>query len=454
MTHRVELTPGRWTRTVRLVAGIAGTAVLSACSMSSLVDVAPPTNAISPDAFNTPSAAMGLYGGAIKNLAHAYAGNGQGNDIYLSGLFSDELITTSSSAEEVDARSLDASVTSSANNTLYGLLQQWRQQANVAIPIMQRFPTQIPSALVGRVYAIEGYAELVLAERYCSGIPLTTLPPEGGALQYTRGFTTEEVLTLAVAHFDSALALTSDSTGYQSLAKVGKARALVDLGQYTQAAQAVQGVSPSFVYQVQYTNGTTGVDSNGVAATATRNALSNGEGVNGMLWTTPTPDPRVPVSGSAIPAKYLNGNTPVPLATGIEAQLIQAEADLSTHGTNWLTILNALRTTCTTAVGCPTPAPAGTGGVAGLPPLSDPGTDSLRVVMLFHERAFWLYLTGHRHGDLRRLVRQYHWAASGVFPAGVRTGLSFKAFGASVVFPIPDAERNNPLFHGCLDLNA
>ena len=27
--------------------------------------------------------------------------------------------------------------------------------------------------------------------------------------------------------------------------------------------------------------------------------------------------------------------------------------------------------------------------------------------MLFRERAFWMYLTGHRLGDMRRLIRQY-----------------------------------------------
>ena len=37
----------------------------------------------------------------------------------------------------------------------------------------------------------------------------------------------------------------------------------------------------------------------------------------------------------------------------------------------------------------------------------DPGTAASRVDMLFRERAFWMYFTAHRLGDMRRLVRQY-----------------------------------------------
>jgi hypothetical protein len=322
---------------------------------------------------------------------------------------------------------------------------------------MARFPDRIPAAAVGRVYALEGYAELVLAERFCSGIPLSTLPPGGGALQYTRGFTTTEVLNTAIAHFDSALALTGDSVAYQSLAKIGKARALLDLGEYEAAGTLVQGIAPSFAYLVQYSTAA-GIDSNSVAATATRNRVTNGEGVNGLAWSS---DPRTPISGSLVPTKYLNGNTAIPLASGIEAQLIAAEVAFHQPSSgNWLQILNALRTNGgTTSVGCPASAPApcaaaGTGGVTGLAALTDPGSDSLRVAMIFQERAYWLYLTGHRHGDLRRLVRNYHWDAAGVFPTGVRSGLSYQAFGPTVVFPVSDAERNNPLFQGCIDLNA
>ena len=72
---------------------------------------------------------------------------------------------------------------------------------------------------------------------------------------------------------------------------------------------------------------------------------------------------------------------------------------------------------------------------------------------MFSERAFWFFGTGHRLGDLRRLVRQYGRPAESVFP----TGLYFKGgtYGPDVNLPIPSQEANNPLApSGCIDRDA
>jgi hypothetical protein len=93
---------------------------------------------------------------------------------------------------------------------------------------------------------------------------------------------------------------------------------------------------------------------------------------------------------------------------------------------------------------------AGAGGVAGLAPLTDPGTAAGRVDLLFRERAFWLYLTAHRQGDLRRLVRVYLRAQSAVYPVGPYAGGS-GSFGAEIVAPVPSLEQDrNPMYVGCL----
>jgi starch-binding outer membrane protein, SusD/RagB family len=130
--------------------------------------------------------------------------------------------------------------------------------------------------------------------------------------------------------------------------------------------------------------------------------------------------------------------------------LIQAEAALPVHGGSgqtWLQILNALRTDGTQTGGVFNP---GGGNVAGLAPLTDPGSDSARVSLLFRERAFWLFLTGHRQGDMRRLIRQYGRPTETVFPTGpyylggtYKTAVAFEPFG----------EAFNPNFHGCVDEN-
>jgi hypothetical protein len=141
------------------------------------------------------------------------------------------------------------------------------------------------------------------------------------------------------------------------------------------------------------------------------------------------------------------------LASGLEAQLIRAEAELAAGDANWLTRLNALRTTCTDASTCPTPAPAGLGGVAGLPLLTDPGSDTARVSLLFRERAYWLFLTGHRQADLRRLVRNYGRMDDQVYPTGTYN-IAY-VFGNDVTFPVPKTEKEqNSKYTGCFNRDA
>jgi hypothetical protein len=74
------------------------------------------------------------------------------------------------------------------------------------------------------------------------------------------------------------------------------------------------------------------------------------------------------------------------------------------------------------------------------------------VDQLFSERAFWMFATGHRLGDMRRLIRQYGRAAETVFPGGVY--LKGGNYGADVNLPMPQEEGNNPNFAGCIDRNA
>jgi hypothetical protein len=77
-----------------------------------------------------------------------------------------------------------------------------------------------------------------------------------------------------------------------------------------------------------------------------------------------------------------------------------------------------------------------------LAPLTLQPTAAGQVDQLFHERAYWMYLTSHRLGDLRRLIRQYGRDVNTVFP----NGLYFKGgtYGTDVNVPVPQQEQNNP----------
>src|SRR5262249_40014105 len=134
---------------------------------------------------------------------------------------------------------------------------------------------------------------------------------------------------------------------------------------------------------------------------------------------------------------------------------IEAEAALQT-GTNdgrWLLLLNHLRQTAWTTI-----VPAASGQ---LPDLSDPGpavaapdTNRLREDLLFRERALWLYLTAHRQGDLRRLIRQYNRPPDAVYPTGSYPGAT-GAYGTEITWPVPASEQTlNPRYTGCVHHNA
>jgi hypothetical protein len=363
----------------------------------------------------------------------------------------------------VDARLLPEGSYTLGTDNVYSVLQQLRALTNQAIGALEAYAPDSSANRRGEMYALEGYAEVMLADLFCSGVPLSTSNFSGG-YTFAPSSTTQEVYQHALVLFDSALTLAHDSTPIVGLATVGKARALTDLGQYAQAAQAVSNLPVSFVFSqpIQECGSTTNCQANGAQAKiplAMVGSVSDSEGEVGLPYFS-SGDPRTmrratPIgvlNGDTIwfPAKYTYGgvNTIV-VASGIEAQLIQAEAALQAGSSTWLDILNALRTDGTQTGGV---YDAGTGGVAGLAPLTDPGATIDRQALLFRERAFWLYLTGQRQGDLRRLVTQYRWPSGTVYPRGVYPNLG--AYGASystnIDAPIPQTELYNSLYKGCL----
>ena len=78
---------------------------------------------------------------------------------------------------------------------------------------------------------------------------------------------------------------------------------------------------------------------------------------------------------------------------------------------------------------------------------------------MFRERAFWLYLSGHRLGDLRRMVRDYGRTADAVYPGGggkpyiINGNNKGGTFGTEYNLPIPFDETNNPNFTNCINRN-
>ncbi len=419
---------------------------LAVLGCGEVLDVQDP-DIIDPNNVNTPAGAVALYSGSIGEWSFAIVGDAGVTEgqILVGGLMSDEYIHSGTfpTRLEFEQRKIDE-----RNGTLTGVfrnLQRARYLSEATVPKLRQFaPT--PASRIGEMWALAGLTYVFAGETYCSGVPFSNLDP----VVYGVPLTTAQMFDTAVARFDSAL-VDSGSTAIANLARVGRGRALLNLGNYAGAAAAVALVPTSYVYATSHTT-TTGREQNGVHVfnwLSERWSVADVEGTNGLDFRGAA-DPRVQsvrdAAGTGVGfdnntpqynlLKYPTRTTPVPIATGIEARLIEAEALLATDAVGWLGILNTLRQTAIT--------PA-------LPDLVDPGTQAAREDLHFRERAFWLFGTGHRLGDLRRLARQYGRDPETVFP----TGTHFKgdSYGTDVNVPVPFNERNNPNFTGCIDRN-
>lgn len=426
-----------------------------------------PAGSQDPSYFNTADGAQLRYRGAKRDFWSAYR-----DYIEYSGLFSDELHAATIGApvgQDLGMILLDTRrVTENSPIGLdggYRLLHAVRHSTSQAIKALELFSPNSSTELLAELYSMSGFAEIMLADMFCSGIPLSTIDFDSD-YTYTRGFTTQEVYQHAITLFDSALFHARDSVGIAHFARLGKGRALLALGKYVAADSTVNSISTSYRYGQPL-----GVQSD-TARFFHRSGVGDVEGEVGLPFRS-WGDPRTAIVQRGVgqygaplflPAKYLTGANAILLAAhGVDARLIQAEAALQRGDAGaWLTILNDLRTDETfNVVGDDTVWHAGSGGVAGLAPLNDPGlfvTDAeqafaKRVDLHFQERAAWLFAEGRRQGDLRRLIREYGRLADDLYPRGAYPG-GPGVYGSDVTMPIPSGERLNTSFTGCLGRDA
>ena len=411
---------------------------LTGCSSDRVLHVDRP-DIIDPNGLNNPAGVTALHAGVIGDLA-AYMDAAVGINATV-GLFTDELRfgATPPEIKQFDTRSLIE------QNTLlwqvYGNIEQLRGQADRAAEALTK--VNASDTRIGEMNAISGLSYVLLGELFCSGVPIGNIGEDAEPIPTT------EVLQGGIAKLDAASAAAGTNDTIKNLAAVLKARALLDLGQIDEAATAVASVPTDFKYTT-FHSATTPYQQNGFwdyMFNSDGLLVSEKEGTNGLNFAT-ADDPRVPITGDGSPSRFdattpryyfalLTGfDSPSTIASGAEARLIEAEVQLQKgNPTAFLQTINDLRT------------------FENLGPVADPGSPDTRIDLLFRERAFTLFATSHRLGDMRRLVRQYNRDPESVFPTGNyhKDGLKF---GTDVNFLIPTPEKNNPKFTGCLDRNA
>lgn len=454
---------GRHYATLAVAAALV--ALAAACNTDKILSVTDPDVA-RPGSLTGASAIPTIRAGAVGDFGVAFDGApGDLEQVTLTGLLSDELINTETfpTRIEVDQRSI--TLTNGSLTPVFYNINRARASAERAIAAYQA-NAKLPSDSTGypEVLSLNGMVYVLLAENYCSGVPHSTLNADG-TFTFGSPLSTNQMLDSAIAKFTAALAVagSAKTATFTNLASIGLGRALLDKGDYADAATAVASVPATFQYLYAHSS-TSGRQNNGTwqyTVSVARFGEADREGTNGLpfqsegnLRTAAMPDYRVAdtlnhsgtqpgkgFDGSTInytQMKYPAINSPDVIADGVEGQLIQAEAALNAgNPAGALVILNGLRANA--AVLALRGYPAGS-----LPPLTLQPTQAAQVDQLFKERAYWLYLTSHRVGDLRRLIRQYGRGSETVFP----TGPYFKGgnYGADVSVPVPQAEQNNPNF--------
>jgi hypothetical protein len=430
---------------LRIVLTMSALSALGVTACDSLTSIDAP-DVIEADDFSTTAGATALAVAAVTQFYDAFGGGfAAGTQVGLSGAMADELFLTGTFPESDEGAWDNRNLRDPARaGQPYGGLQEARQRLLTAIRSFQRAAPD-SSARIGQLFALLGYTSVFFGENFCAGVPLSHRDADLRPV-YGQPLATAQLFDSALTAFDSALFYGADSARIVNLARVGQARALLNQGQFAAAAAAVANVPTEYVYNVVYLamdffnnaffNSTFGPDQSF--------SVPEREGTVGLNWRS-AGDPRVVLDTTTEPVgsdlqvvfvPYQAMDAPITLAAGLEARLIEAEAALqSGDPVTWLTIHNTLRAT-----------------VPGLSPLVDPGTAAGRVDLHFRERAFWLFLTGHRHGDLRRLVRQYGRGSETVFPTGEwRDGIPY---GSATNMALPSSEGPNPHYVGCLNRDA
>lgn len=479
MTNRF---PSEGRREARHAAALVAALALSftvACSADQILDVED-IDVASPGSVSDPGALPAVLAGAIGDFGVSLNGGGDFNQITVSGQLADELYNTETFPTRIENDQRRQQYQS--NGSLQGLFYATQQARASADRASEGYIKLEKATDVGLAEALNlsALSYIILAENYCNAVPIST-QDAAGAFVYGPALTTDELLNVAVKKADSALANATASGGVGAaakrteqarLARIVKARALLGLNKPAEAAAAIggeTGVPTTFQYNYTHSE-TTGRQNNGtwgVTVSVARFGVPDREGINGLPFQSEgdvagtVKDPRianVKRGGSGrgfdnstiqfMQQKYPARASVLTIADGVEARLIEAEAALRAgNAAGALTILNALRSNAALLT---------LRGYAAnsLPPLTLAATPAAQVDQLFKERAYWLYLTSHRLGDMRRLIKQYSRGAETVFPTGSyhKSG----SYGTDVNTPIPQAEDNNPNFNraGCVTTEA
>ena len=419
-THRV------WRRAAAVLIALSLLLPAAACDVfDSLLSVEAPSR-IPAEELESPGSIGLLLNGAKADFECAY-----GSYVVMSGFLAGEL----TDATQTAARWPYTRRVVAANDAIYGTaacaslgvykgLSTARWDAETVLGRLEAYTdaqVQNRTVLIATAAAYSGYSHLLLGEGFCSGVLLDeALEPSGEVPR-------EQLLERAVLRFTRAIdaAQAAGSAPMLNLARVGRARAYLDLGRKAEAAADARLVPAGFVYHATFST----IDArryNRVYSQVNQTELASIGEEYRALRHMGVADPRVEVVNTGRVAtdgtplfrqtRYDGLEAPIPMASYDEARLILAEAE---GGQTAVDVINAFHAR------------------AGLPSFAS--SDAAEILEhVLAERQAVLFLTGHRLFDVARHGLTRVPAAGTPYPKG-------GSYGTDTCFPLPEVERlNNP----------
>ncbi len=421
------------------IPGALAVMVLAGCDLDKVLQVQP-ANLIPAVGLERPENAALLVAGAAADFDCAF------NSYVVAGaLIGEELEDALQTAarwpydqRDVQANNAFYSTNSCTGIGIYTPLQSARVSASNIRRLMEGW-TDVQvlgrQLLIARAAAYEAWAQLLMGEAFCETVFSSV---NGEEISWGTIITRSQVLDSAIARFTQAITVATavggtvaDSLRYFAL--VGRARAYHDKGDMTLARADAAVVPAAFVWNVT-ASGTTARRNNRVFQES--NPAVNQQNASVGLYYRTLNDPRVPVQnrnrvsqGTNVPQwsqmKYTAVTSSIPAATGVEMQLLIAEADRNlVPATNTLAIIAAMRT-------------------AGAQGAYTGTTAAQHLTEIIDQRRRALFLTGTHFGDIIRYNLTLSPAAGSPTPWGQIFGPSN---GAALCLPVPEVEMlNNPL---------
>jgi hypothetical protein len=371
--------------------------------------------------------------GLLVNSAIADFECAAGSYVEMTGEIGDELIDATQTADRYpyERRNMASSDTRYQLNScialgVYTPLQTARFSAlNVRSLLEGWTDAQVPErdTLITTLQAYEGYSLLLLGEGFCTMV-VSTLDANRQTV-YGGEISRDSVFKLAVAAFSDAItgATATGQTTVLNMALVGRARAYTDLGQYASARTDAQAVPAIFRKDVS---------ASGISTRRNNRVWQENSATSDAttLDTTYTKlaDPRVSFSDKGRNSvtgyhlyrqdKYPTSASPIRLASGDEARLLIAEANIATGAFGAAdSIINSFR--------------ARGGQAPMVSPDSATASDSL-----FDQRKREFFLEGQHLFDLIRFNKTPNPPAGTTFNGG-------GTYASQLCLPLPDVEKNN-----------